>query len=131
LSGHVVVDRRFVSLLDHVVVPLVSQDLSHRPQHGCATRSELVSAARIAGVTAALADRKQSHKARLGRGLPARLVDLHGLVLAADDPGTRYVRKQPERVNQPVDSRDRVTLDLRLIRLAFPVDSELATLHIC
>src|SRR5262249_48623231 len=74
----VVVDRRFVSMLVHIVVPLVSQDLRHRPQHGRGTRRQLVSAARIAGVPATPADREHRYEVRGGRGFSTGLVDLHG-----------------------------------------------------
>lgn len=116
-----VVVCQFIPALDHVVVPLVSQYLRHRPHHRRSTRRELIPAAHIADVTAAPADREQPHEVRVDTPLPSSLVDLHGPVLAADNLGTRHVGKQPERVNQPSHRRDHVALDLRSTRRALPI----------
>jgi hypothetical protein len=85
--------------------------------------------ARITGITSASANRKQCDEVRLGGPFQTGLVDLHGLVLGTDNLGTRHGGEQAERINEPPDGRDHITLDLRLVRLAFPVDGELAPVH--
>jgi hypothetical protein len=43
------------------------------------------------------AEREQRHEVRVGRPLPTSLVDLHDLILAADNPNTWHVGKRSNR----------------------------------
>jgi len=76
-----------------------------------------------------LADREQSHEVRVDGPFKSSLVNLHGAVFGADNPGTWYVRKQTERINEPSHGSDHVALDLVLAGLALAAGRELSPLH--